>query len=109
MEENVLCQVWKTVQVEAGPQPFQGYYSIGESMLFDFRFLNNPQPNLENNPLGSWTRHAEKIVHPDNEAALYLLVQAVTTRYLVLELHMLYAEQDSHTLTLKLIPEPSAN
>ncbi|UOQ78942.1 hypothetical protein MUN84_10690 [Hymenobacter sp. 5516J-16] len=104
MEEPILYQVWKTVRVEAGPQPFQGYYSIGDSMLFDFRFLDNPEQSRPEYPLGSWTRHAEKIKHPGNEATLYLLVQVVTEDYLVLELHMVYAGQPRHTLTLSLVP-----
>ena len=103
MEENLLCQVWKTVRVEAGPQPFQGYYSLGESMLFDFRYLDAPQEKPVAAP-AHWTRQADKITHAEYQKPLYLLVQAVTTQYLVLELHMLYADQDRHTLTLKLVP-----
>ncbi|TGD81862.1 hypothetical protein [Hymenobacter wooponensis] len=104
MEENLLCQVWKTVRVEAGPQPFQGYYSLGENMLFDFRYLDVPQEKPAVATSAHWTRHAEKITHVENQKPLYLLVQAVTQQYLVLELHMLYADQDRHTLTLKLVP-----
>lgn len=104
MEEQLLCQIWKTVRVEAGPQPFQGYYSIGESMLFDFRYLDAPPSAHPHTPPGHWTRQAEKIQHPGQEDALYLLVQAATEEYLVLELHMLYAGQPRHTLTLSLVP-----
>lgn len=104
MEEHVLCQIWKTVRVEAGPQPFQGYYSIGESMLFDFRYLDAPPAGHPDTPLGHWTRQADKIRQPGKEDALYLLVQAATEEYLVLELHMLYAGQPRHTLTLSLVP-----
>lgn len=108
MEEKLLCQVWKTVRVEAGPQPFQGYYSLGESMLFDFRYLDVPQEKLPVATTDHWIRQAERITHAENQEALYLLVQAVTTQYLVLELHMLYPDQDRHTLTLKLIPNAPA-
>jgi hypothetical protein len=108
MEENLLCQIWKTVRVEAGPQPFQGYYSLGESMLFDFRNLDMPATKPE---AGTelWRRQSDRILNLGKEAALYLLVQAVTTQYLVLELHMLYADQDRHTLTLKLVPNIAVN
>ncbi|MBX0291670.1 hypothetical protein K3G63_14560 [Hymenobacter sp. HSC-4F20] len=105
MEETILRQVWKTVRVEAGPQPFQGYYSIGESMLFDFRFLDNPSQPLESTQLPNWTRTADKIQHPGNEATLYLLIHTVTPDYLILELHMLYTGEPRHTLTLYLVPE----
>lgn len=104
MEESILCQVWKTVRVEAGPRPFQGYWSIQESMLFDFRFLNETLPQNEVPALGQWTWQADRIVHPGNEAALYLSVQVVTAQYLVLELHMLYSGEARHTLTLSLVP-----
>ncbi|QJX46594.1 hypothetical protein HMJ29_06435 [Hymenobacter taeanensis] len=73
-------------------------------MLFDFRFLNTQVEKPAAPEAAHWTRYADKITRTDNEKALYLLVQAVTTQYLVLELHMLYADQDRHTLTLKLIP-----
>lgn len=92
------------MRVEAGPQPFQGYYSIGESMLFDFRFLDAPSPQSGLNSPGTWTRHSNKISHSGNRSTLYLLVQALTAEYLVLELHMLYAGQARHTLTLSLVP-----
>ncbi|WP_460613355.1 hypothetical protein [Hymenobacter seoulensis] len=105
MEENVLCQVWKTVRMEAGPHPFQGYWSTGDSKLFDFRFLDAPQLASAASPAANWTRDADKIRHPGNESALYLLIQAATPEYLVLEMHMLYSGQDRHTLTLYLVPD----
>ncbi|WP_167855401.1 hypothetical protein [Hymenobacter fodinae] len=74
-------------------------------MLFDFRYLDAPQEKPVVAVPAHWTRQADKITHVENQKPLYLLVQAVTAQYLVLELHMLYADQDRHTLTLKLVPE----
>ncbi|RSK46515.1 hypothetical protein [Hymenobacter perfusus] len=101
MEEQVLCRIWKTVRIEAGPQPFQGYWSMGEGVVFDFSFLNQAPEAAA--PL-RWIKQAGKIVQAGNEAALHLLIKALTSQHLTLELHMLYAGEARHTLTLHLVP-----
>ncbi|AHJ99654.1 hypothetical protein [Hymenobacter swuensis] len=102
MEEQVLCRVWKTVRIEAGPQPFQGYWSMGEGVVFDFSFLNQT-PELAS-PALRWIKQAGKIVQAGNEAALHLLIKTLTSQHLTLELHMLYSGEARHTLTLHLVP-----
>lgn len=102
MEERILCQVWKTVRIEAGPQPFQGYWSMGEGVVFDFSTLN--QAPQEGPKATGWIKQAGKIVHPGNESSLYLLIKTLTSEHLTLELHMLYAGEARHTLTLHLVP-----
>ncbi|RSK50775.1 hypothetical protein [Hymenobacter rigui] len=99
MEERILCQVWKTVRIEAGPQPFQGYWSMGEGVVFDFSTLNQPT-----SPTTGWVKQAGRIVQAGNETALHLLIRSVTAQHLTLELHMHYAGEARHTLTLHLVP-----
>lgn len=90
------------MRIEAGPQPFQGYWSMGEGVVFDFSFLNQTP---ENTPTTTrWIKQAGKIVQAGNEAALHLLIKALTSHHLTLELHMLYAGEARHTLTLHLVP-----
>lgn len=102
MEERILCQVWKTVRIEAGPQPFQGYWSMGEGVEFDFSTLTQ-SPEAGPTATG-WVKQAGKIVHPGNESALYLLIKTLSDQHLTLELHMLYSGEPRHTLTLHLVP-----
>jgi hypothetical protein len=101
MEERILCQVWKTVRIEAGPQPFQGYWSMGEGVVFDFSTLNQPPATA---PTTGWVKQAGKIVQAGNEQALHLLIKTLTAEHLTLELHMHYAGEARHTLTLHLVP-----
>ncbi|WP_426489638.1 hypothetical protein [Hymenobacter sp. 102] len=101
MEERILCQVWKTVRIEAGPQPFQGYWSMDEGVVFDFSFLNQPAATA---PATGWVKQAGKIVQAGNEAALHLLIRTLTAQHLTLELHMHYVGEARHTLTLHLVP-----
>ncbi|MET4105822.1 hypothetical protein [Hymenobacter sp. UYP22] len=102
MEEQVLCRIWKTVRIEAGPQPFQGYWSMGEGVVFDFSTLNQA-PDTRLTATG-WMKQAGKIVHPGNESSLYLLIKTLSDQHLTLELHMLYSGEARHTLTLHLVP-----
>lgn len=91
------------MRIEAGPQPFQGYWSMGEGVVFDFSFLNQTP---ENTPDATrWVKQAGKIVQAGNEAALHLLIKTLTAQHLTLELHMHYAGEARHTLTLHLVPE----
>ena len=90
------------MRIEAGPQPFQGYWSMGEGVVFDFSFLNQTP---ENTPAATrWVKQAGKIVQAGNEEALHLLIKTLTAQHLTLELHMLYAGEARHTLTLHLVP-----
>ena len=90
------------MRIEAGPQPFQGYWSMGEGVVFDFSFLNQPP---ETTPAATrWVKQAGKIVQAGNEAALHLLIKTLTEQHLTLELHMHYSGEARHTLTLHLVP-----
>ncbi|RSK37464.1 hypothetical protein [Hymenobacter metallilatus] len=101
MEERILCQAWKTVRIEAGPQPFQGYWSMGEGVVFDFSHLNQPTEVVA---AAHWVKQAGRIVHPGNESSLYLLIKTLSDQHLTLELHMVYSGEARHTLTLHLVP-----
>ncbi|WP_156109145.1 hypothetical protein [Hymenobacter sp. APR13] len=107
MEEQVLCRIWKTVRIEAGPQPFQGYWSMGEGVVFDFSFLN--QAPETTSAVTGWVKQAGKIVQAGNESALHLLIQTLTEQHLTLELHMHYSGEARHTLTLHLVPSEEGN
>lgn len=75
---------------------------MSEGVVFDFSFLTQAPEGVA--PAIHWTKQAGKIVHSGNEDALYLLIQSLTTTHLTLELHMLYAGEARHTLTLHLVP-----